>query len=41
MNSIIFRELKLNAKVNTLYIIDLIRIWMRGPKTKAKSWALN
>lgn len=41
MDNIILRVLKLNAIVNPLYIVDLIGIWMRGLKAKAKSWALN
>lgn len=41
MDNIIHRALKLNAKVNPLYIVDLIGIWRRGLKAKAKIWALN
>ena len=41
MDNIILRVLKLNLKVNPLYIVNLIRIWMRGLKAKVKSWALN
>lgn len=41
MDNIILRVLKLNAKVNPLYTVNLIRMWMRGTKAKAKSWALS
>lgn len=41
MANITLRVLKLNVKVNPLYIVNLIRIWMRGLRDKAKSWTLN
>lgn len=41
MANIILRVLKLNVKVNPLSIVNLIRIWMRGLREKAKSWTLN
>lgn len=40
MDNIILRVLKLNVKVNPLYIVNLISIWMRRLEAKAKSWAL-
>lgn len=41
IDNIILRVLKLNVKVNPLYIVNLISIWMRELEAKAKSWALN
>lgn len=41
MDNIILRVLKLNVKVNPLYIVNLFRIWIRGLRAKAKSWTLN
>lgn len=34
MDNIILRVLKLNAKVNPLYIVNLIRIWMKESRLK-------